>query len=740
MTADRDGDSRSTPDGNVPAGSGATYSETSGPLNNGSETRDYTAARRNPRAKWQCGYLTTGTPCPHGPDASGKCGRPASETASEAADNTVSASGGAQEVANRCVPHRTAWAFRRWLAVNAAVLTAGVLLLCMALPVREQVFVPGGLSATHSQILGNQVVGDRCSSCHAPVHGTWIAALSEDSIGPVHDSRCMDCHDAHMPDASRASPHDLASNELTLVGLRLGLKLEDLSPTQCASCHNEHHGAKFDIQAISDSRCQACHDTKFHSLSDGHPEFESYPYRTERSVKFSHSAHALKHFAQKGQEFDCRGCHISDDDTKVVRTLGFDQACGSCHSESIGASIVDGWAILQLPSLSPDYQNDLVEVWPSGAQFGFEADLGATARTLLSGTVAEEIMSAWPADGQLGDINDPAQRKTSVLAAAGAMKSLIEELALDGQTRWREQLIRVAEKRLNRHLDSNELRLVDEMTTGVPPNLFRQIVTNWFGENEATTQPVSKPEENGDGGAKLISGRQDLLNSNSESTTLPADDLFADLLGEPAGDGKEAEASKQEFTLQGETAQRPAEVPAADRHVEFDTITGSRQVAVGGWFLDHELFELRYQPRGHGDKTLAAWSQYLDLIGEANSTQRDAILSGCIECHELQGKRLDDWADWKSVSRPANVKPFTKFDHTPHLTLSAINDCQHCHRLKNSGLMPVSDSIDWQADFQPMRLEQCVDCHRRGGAKDACTTCHNYHVGSDGFEWSRKAN
>ncbi|HBE66743.1 MAG TPA: hypothetical protein DDW52_01210 [Planctomycetaceae bacterium] len=691
-----------------------------------SEATDYTVVRRNPTDKWQCGYVVSGTPCPHGPDARGRCGRAVAPGGKEASD----------EMRSCCVPRRTAWALRRWLAVNVAILTAGILLLCMASPVREQVFVPGGLSATHSQILGNEVVADRCSSCHAPVHGTWIDALNGGSIGAVQDDRCMECHSSHMPDASRANPHDLAAGELKLVGIRRGVELEELLPTQCASCHSEHHGAAFDIQAISDSRCQACHESRFHSLADGHPEFTDFPYRTQRSIKFSHSAHAMKHFAKKGQEFDCRSCHIQQDGTTIVRTLGFDAACGSCHRDSIGASIVDGWAVLQLPSLSPDEQNELLDVWPMGAQFGFEAQLGATARTLLSGSVTEELTSKWPAGGQLAEIQDPVERKKAVLSAAGAMKALLEELAVEGQSHWREQLIGVAQQRLNRELVSSELRLVDEMTTGVPPNLFRQIVTRWFGETQGT-QPVSKPDSGGEGQGKLISGQQNLSKSSAPGDAAVGDDLFSELLADSTDTG---DAGGRSIEQRSEAELGVAETEFMERNSDFETISGARQVAAGGWFVDDELFELRYQPRGHGDATLAAWAQFLELIGESDSSQRDAILGGCLECHQLQGGRLDDWADWKSVSKPADVKPFTKFDHAPHLTLPAINDCRHCHQLKETNVTTVYNSLDWGNDFRPMRLEQCVDCHRRGGAKDGCTTCHNYHVGSQGLQWSLKPN
>ncbi len=137
-----------------------------------------------------------------------------------------------------------------------------------------------------------------------------------------------------------------------------------------------------------------------------------------------------------------------------------------------------------------------------------------------------------------------------------------------------------------------------------------------------------------------------------------------------------------------------------------------------------------------------------------------SIPGNCAECHIVSA---DDSASsaWKSVEKPRNLKTFTQFDHTPHLTLPTLSDCKHCHQFDEE--KPQSTLRErWQdlaadsarlgnrvspvayesqtcehllGEFQPMRRQQCTACHHPGSASDACTQCHNYHVGNAGYLW-----
>ncbi|GAB5404769.1 MAG: hypothetical protein Aurels2KO_30000 [Aureliella sp.] len=693
---------------------------------------DYMSPRPRPNVRWECGYRALGNECEQGPSDKGVCCQNDQSTDSEpvACDTDCGCAATCElaglrrqpslpshEQLGPCVPRKTDWFSRQSIATSAAVLTGGVLLLCMSLPIREQVFVPGGLSSKHSQILGNRLVSERCSQCHAPVHDKLFDGLMVGAVGEVHDEKCMDCHSSHMPDAGRGSPHDLTVGEIQLIsrkvadGKDLGwLQAGGDMKTHCATCHVEHHGSGHDIAAITDARCQACHQDQFTSLAKGHPEFDGFPYRTERSIKFDHNTHAQKHFSSKSQAFNCSACHVrSEGGTDgVIRTLGFEQACASCHDEPIRAAAVGGWAILQLPSLESSSISESLPYWPEEAQYGFDGQVTPAMLVLLGMDLElQDLLGKLPADRQLASVKDRQLQKTLSTAVAKGVRSLILDIAETGHAGWRKRLIELAERKLARELEPAEMLIVEEMATGLPPDLFQKMATRWL-------QPASNIAQK----VPAVNGR---LVSQADEDLLVGDD-------------------SDELLSGGE--------PSSSESISLSRIKGAKHVSSGGWYLDEQLLALRYMPRGHGDLTLAAWAQYLRMIQgdqHSGSAMHDAILNNCTECHTLDGKELGQWKDWKSVTRDESVRPFTKFAHTPHLTLPTVSDCKYCHLLNASEIdfdltavtMPLERRL--QDDFAPMKIEQCSACHRKGGAKDGCTTCHNYHVGSAGLQWSRSS-
>ena len=216
--------------------------------------------------------------------------------------------------------------------------------------------------------------------------------------------------------------------------------------------------------------------------------------------------------------------------------------------------------------------------------------------------------------------------------------------------------------------------------------------------------------------------------------------------------------------------------PSAEQNTKLTKLSGWKHVSQGGWYLDEELLAVRYMPQGHADPLLAAWAQFTVLIEgtidshEPSSGWHDQNLAlgkivpgGCTECHILpiHSSAISAVAAWRSVKRPVNAKPFTKFDHSPHLALPMVRDCRYCHILNESGDASLGAILKSAAtanrsrvesrfvsaretahefltgEFAGMQQTQCNACHREGGANDGCTQCHNYHVGTDGFEWSR---
>ncbi len=729
--------------------------------------------RYRANARWVCGYQATGMGCSDGPSETGKCCQLANEASGakqvdcsascpcvdqcELAALRKSPTLPSHEELGPCVPRRAAWFSREIFAVNAALLTGGILLLCMVLPGREQVFVPGGLSSKHSQILGNRLVQDRCSLCHESQHG--------DRAGLVQDELCMKCHQSHMPDAQLRSPHDLTSFQLISISNKSKLDSHEQvadDATHCASCHVEHHGSDHKISAISDARCQACHAKKFSSLSAGHPEFTNFPYAGRRNLAFDHGLHSGKYFAQKGEVFDCRECHVSPLDSaqlsSVERTVGFENSCARCHNDSLRSRSIGGWAAISVPSIEEgDTQSGDVALadWPSGALYGHDGTVPLMMRILLAGdsqTIA--VLDKLPPSGELAKIPDAETRSEVALAIARSTRRLIDELAIDGQAAWQRRMEGLAISQLGRELHNDETRLIAQLTEGLPPNLFRQIQSQWFGKTNRLAGDLPRGSARLASQARLASGDDDALLLEDDSDLLFSDEGEQSDASDILGDGPASE----------------------DAPAKLTKLDGASHLSAGGWYLDDELYTLRYMPTGHADSTVAAWTAFAKLLGEhsrsgagqaiAESASSDAIVASCSECHRLGSSQNRIVGSWKAIVRPASVRQFTKFNHQPHLTLPAVSDCRYCHVLR-----PIDVDVDsaaqesgidsggpkrfakltssgsagqgstkfggWHNDFVPMELRQCSACHRDGAAKDDCTTCHFYHVGTPGFEWSQ---
>lgn len=797
------------------------------------ESADVTVPRPNANSRWQCGYTNVGTPCISGPTADGEC---CQVVHAEAIREHCEAAGACElactsasvcEIAKLrkdpvlpsardlgpCVPQKSGWFSRQTIALNAAILVGGILLLCMAIPQKEQIFKPGGLSRKHNQILGNVLTSDRCSLCHPNSHPKHLTGVLQDDL-------CMKCHEAHLPDAVLRSPHDLTIDQLGAIApndsrktkAQLVSARQDSShavpSTACAMCHIEHHGSGRDIKAITDTRCQSCHRSQFESFSVGHPQFAEYPYRTVRRIAFDHGAHQSKHFAQKNEAFACAKCHVDSTSSgsvgSVFRTVGFDEACASCHVEPIRASMVNGWAVLQLPCIAPeDSANRELGLadWPSEAQFGYEGEFSLPMRLLLAADPeAAAVMESIPASGKLAEVSRQ-QRPETTRTIARAFRRLVADVAVNGQTAWQKRLTEVGERALGRALNAHERGLVQEMSAGVPPDLFREIEGRWFRgagsiAQRATqtdfqlvsgTLPVDAqsdelladdlldvPEsEDPLGGEEDIDAllRNDAIGESDANALLGQDDLVGqdDLLGgaEPESADDLLLGGSDSSNFGGGTASSP---PAKQK---LTNLRGNEHVTQGGWYLDNELLSIRYMPRGHADATLSAWAEFAVLVlknaGDAQTAawhnpqlaMGQLLPGGCTECHIVgtEYQSQERWANWKSEVRSETIRLFTKFNHTPHLTLPIVNDCTYCHTLNASRGQTLTGEVEaalasvprgvtryvatekavndfLHSEFDFMQRSQCVACHRPDGANDGCTQCHNYHVGTEGFEWS----
>ncbi len=610
----------------------------------------------------------------------------------------------------------------------------------MVSPNRESIFVPGELTAKHAQILNNKIIADRCSSCHPKSHGNILFSQA----GAKQDKLCLSCHSSHMSNAALRSPHDLPADQLVALGkFAMAPSKSELqlvsAPTQpidwqnidltCAKCHREHHGCTADLREIGSTRCQACHKNQFEALAKGHPEFDNYPESRPRGLAFSHNAHAEKYFAQKNRQFDCRGCHLDRSRPgsmgPIFRTLGFDQACADCHVAPIRAATIDGWTLLQIPSVD---LTDTINAaggfsdWPENARFGYEGQFSPVLKILLqSDTAVAKTLAGLPASGKLADVAD-GQRGSVARDMAQAIRRLIDDTARDGQAAWSRRIATTLTRKLGRSLYASEHKLINDLCAGLPPDLFRQIQGNWFKPrrplvefNDSHTPPVDRWSN------RLVESKFRLTNQSSDL-----------LLGNAPAQPQQPQARK------------PAK------------IRGATHVSEGGWYLNSDILAVQYMPRGHADPLLAGWSQMVSVIEGGQAAKK--IPGGCAQCHDLSTDRLGTTVAtnlWRVNTKPANVRTFTKFAHEPHLALPAVSDCRFCHSLTKTKELISDTNIqliksDGNADalpnytsgsfhlpeFTSIKISQCSSCHRPGGANDGCTQCHNYHVGQVGLDWS----
>lgn len=196
---------------------------------------------------------------------------------------------------------------RRLLGVGLA---AGLVLLIGSsmfyLAGQRSVLSPGDVSAHHARI------EIKCAQCHTP--GSNVASL-----------RCERCHDPSGSERMAHPAHVLFGSG----DQRLADQAEEVA---CATCHIDHRGREFDMQAVDDRECATCH--QFRGLS-GHPEFAAVRAMASAGVglDFDHDRHVVE--AQKARGVTCATCHEQTSDRRGFQPLTFDRHCATCHTTTL---------------------------------------------------------------------------------------------------------------------------------------------------------------------------------------------------------------------------------------------------------------------------------------------------------------------------------------------------------------------------------------------------------------------
>lgn len=237
--------------------------------------------------------------------------------------------------------------------------------------------MPGSLTSAHGTI-------ETCATCHTRSGNGGLGWLHGLIAGdPRADSQsCLTCHDmpktafeAHgvARDRLKGSRERLARTAarmeapLTARAQSLLVPRDDMNRRGvfCATCHQEHQGADFDITRLSNEQCRSCHVLKFDSFDNGHPEFSDYPFTRRTRIIYDHAAHFGKHFPEVSRKdperripSSCATCHDNSDNGAVMAVAPFEKTCSACHLGQINgkerATGPKGIAFLALPELDTE--------------------------------------------------------------------------------------------------------------------------------------------------------------------------------------------------------------------------------------------------------------------------------------------------------------------------------------------------------------------------------------------------
>ena len=293
-----------------------------------------------------------------------------------------------------------------------AVLTAIVTVFCLGwafvIAKDTKFLMPGPLVSAHSSI-------ENCSTCHTKTGDGKLSWMQGLVAGDPHaDSRaCLTCH--RMPDtafhAHGASDEALEQSYQRLEKLASRTRAPRSARVQnaafptddkvargvyCATCHQEHQGANFVLNKMSNAQCQSCHVVKFDSFDGHHPQFENYPFKRRTRIIYDHAGHFGKHFPEAAKKVSarripaaCSSCHDGGKDKRVMAVAPFDQTCTACHLDQItGKERVSGpkgIAFLTVPGLDLQTLREkgaAIGEWPDGP----EAELTPFMKVMIART------------------------------------------------------------------------------------------------------------------------------------------------------------------------------------------------------------------------------------------------------------------------------------------------------------------------------------------------------------------
>ena len=690
--------------------------------------------------RWVCGRGGTNGECKSGPDKSGRCrtvvgckpirrgdeivcGRVGSgEAPCKDGPNEDGSCGGA---ALACRPVLSVRALQQGAARWVAMITLGIVAISISVAGGSALLTPGPLTTAHGTV-------EECSSCHSgikPGPVGWMHTVFK-AANPREDS--MACLKCHTIGTTAINPHsaDVAILEKVTNRMQsqkptdaqlLDLLREAVFPVSqtftdgvyCQTCHKEHNGEQFDLSAMPDNRCQACHTAKVHRFEKEHPEFGQYPFKRRTRIFFDHASHFSKHFPEelKKEESaasvpkECTSCHTSGTDGRNMVVQPFKQVCSSCHlGQIVGTDRPEGpkgITLITLPGLDLETLEEKgidIGEWPSES----EAELTPFMKLLIGRDEKRKNMLKVLEEVDLLDLTEEEDETIkAVQELAWEIKDLFHTYAQSKPSVILDRLQTTAGVKIERDV---LVKLVAAMPRDVLMSAQRQWLPNLASDLETHTGGEGKDgESEGEESAKKEDGGEE--------------------------DEEEAQNEDEDEDLK-EPEDEPVLAVDSEAWTEF-----------GGWY--RQDYSILYKPGGHADEFMKAW---LDFSGRLFSDAEDNAAAAafslltdknaqgkCSKCHSVdatdKGRRRVNWMPF--VSPPAKGL-FTKFSHAPHLSVVGKQGCLTCHKLnpqsKTQETYKQTDPHVFDSNFLSIEKKTCTTCHTQQASRDDCLLCHIYHV------------
>ncbi|MGB7345756.1 MAG: cytochrome c3 family protein, partial [Pirellulaceae bacterium] len=576
----------------------------------------------------------------------------------------------------------------------------------------------------------------------------------------------------------------------------------DQDDVDCAACHREHQGAKANLLAVSDAQCQTCHADRFGSFATTHPNWGQWPYGRGGDIAFDHRSHLTKHFPATLNEgaavkFDCTRCHQQNDHGEITRTVSYEAGCQSCHDDALRIESEKGIELFALPTLPTEFLTQTR--WPEMATGIIEGEISPLASLLMRSdeSVAESLRTIGMNNLARLNTADP-NIKRSIQLTANAHRGLLRDLADEGQKAVLDRLQELgisadviepivrnlpAQILIDAYYDwmadpqnaqamlhqQSAVRQVDFTDDGTPANAqdtqdsesillpLRSPEQFWLPETRIAKLPKDELLTNGD---DLLlddanandSGDDLLLDESLDETSSDADLLADDDLGSGSMAGDllaDDPLADDPLTHDPHTSDPLAVDPlesAPSRSETRPRFDPSSMMPAGGWYRDDVRMAIAYRGNGHSDPVLRATIELARRLPPSDPVRKQLLatrsIASCISCHQ---SAVQVGGSWHGRALVGSKTEFTKFTHGPHLKVSQLSDCQHCHQVNRDAATPADrsstvqlasfgerqeeprDPIE-QHEFLPLGKHSCAACHTAKAAGESCTKCHRYHI------------